>query len=124
MLNEVLPPKGVDYIVEQGTSGIWTYVKWNSGRLECHGNYVASIAINTSSGAYGGYRSALITVTAYPIAFTSTPTVIATAQGAGGWWVNNVADSNTTNAKFYLSCGASLSASSRNIAISTYGKWK
>ena len=24
-----------DYIVEQGTSGIWTYRKWNSGIAEC-----------------------------------------------------------------------------------------
>ena len=25
----------VDYIVEQGTSGIWSYRKWNSGLAEC-----------------------------------------------------------------------------------------
>lgn len=29
--------KEVDYIVEQGTSGIWTYRKWNSGLLEYWG---------------------------------------------------------------------------------------
>ena len=28
----------VDYIVEQGTSGIWTYRKWNSGIFECWGS--------------------------------------------------------------------------------------
>ena len=28
---------GVDFIVEQGTSGIWTYRKWNSGIAECWG---------------------------------------------------------------------------------------
>lgn len=114
----------VDFIVESGTSGIWYYRKWNSGRLECHGNYVANIAINTSSGSYGGYRSANITTTNFPVSFISTPTVLATAQGAGGWWVNNVADSNTTRPSFYLSCGASLSSSSRSIAISAYGRWK
>lgn len=124
ILNEVLPPKVADYVVEEGTSGIWTYVKWNSGRLECHGNYVANIAINTSSGSYGGYRSANITTTNFPVSFISKPTVLATAQGAGGWWVNNVADSNTTRPSFYLSCGASLSSSSRSIAISAYGRWK
>ena len=26
-----------DYVVEQGTSGIWTYRKWNSGVSECWG---------------------------------------------------------------------------------------
>ena len=113
-----------DYVVEQGVSGMWTYIKWNSGRLECHGNYVANIAINTSSGSYGGYRSANIAVTNFPVAFVSTPTVLATAQGPGGWWVNNVGDSNTTRPAFYLSCGASMASSSRRIAISAYGKWK
>lgn len=30
--------KGVDdYVVEQGTSGIWTYRKWKSGVAECYG---------------------------------------------------------------------------------------
>jgi hypothetical protein len=31
-----------DYIVEQGTSGIWTYRKWNSGIAECWGSYEQS----------------------------------------------------------------------------------
>ena len=31
ILNEVLPSVAVDYIVDEGTSGIWTYRKWNSG---------------------------------------------------------------------------------------------
>ena len=26
-----------DYVVEQGTDGIWTYRKWNSGKAECWG---------------------------------------------------------------------------------------
>lgn len=25
----------LDYIVERGTEGIWTYEKWNSGKAEC-----------------------------------------------------------------------------------------
>ena len=32
-----LPSFVADYIVEQGTSGIWTYRKWNSGVAECWG---------------------------------------------------------------------------------------
>lgn len=27
-----------DYVVEQGTNGIWTYEKWNSGKFICWGN--------------------------------------------------------------------------------------
>ena len=34
---ELLADLGADYIVEQGTSGIWTYRKWNSGLGEYWG---------------------------------------------------------------------------------------
>ena len=36
-LSELSQRLGVDYIVEQGTSGIWTYEKWNSGKAACWG---------------------------------------------------------------------------------------
>lgn len=36
-LKETIPEPAVDYIVEQGTSGNWTYRKWNSGVAECWG---------------------------------------------------------------------------------------
>lgn len=39
-----------DYIVEQGTSGVWTYVKWNSGRCECWGKVSTSNTIGTQDG--------------------------------------------------------------------------
>ena len=42
----------VDYIVEQGTSGIWTYRKWNSGIAECWGRktWSSPVAVTTSWG--------------------------------------------------------------------------
>lgn len=41
----------IDYIVEQGTSGIWTYRKWNSGIAEAWGNTSVTVVTQT---AYGG----------------------------------------------------------------------
>lgn len=44
-----------DYIVEQGTSGIWKYRKWNSGKSECWGQAESSNISNTAvNGWYGG----------------------------------------------------------------------
>lgn len=111
-----------DYVVEQGTSGIWTYRKWNSGIAECWGTYTASIAITTSSAAYGGYRSGALNLPTYPFTFTSAPSVTATAN-SGGYWVNNIGPS-TTGGSFYLSCGASSSATNRSIAFHVFGKWQ
>ena len=44
-------PMTVDFIVEQGTSGIWTYRKWNSGIAECWGKYTANVTIAKTWGA-------------------------------------------------------------------------
>ncbi len=51
----------VDYIVEQGTSGIWTYRKWNSGIAECWGR--TDIVVPTS-GAYAvAFPFTFVTIT-------------------------------------------------------------
>lgn len=116
---------GVDYVEEQGTSGIWMYRKWHSGVAECWGTYSASIAITSSSASYGGYRSAQITTTAFPTGtFSAAPTVTATSMSSGGNWVTNVEGSTATAIKFFLSCGTSSAASTRNIAFHAMGKWK
>lgn len=38
------------YITEQGTSGIWTYRKWNSGIAECWGKTAKTISTTTAWG--------------------------------------------------------------------------
>ena len=37
-----------DFVVEQGTSDIWTYRKWNSGIAECWGVSSGTTSITTS----------------------------------------------------------------------------
>lgn len=114
-----------DFVVEQGTSGIWTYRKWNSGAAECWGIYTASIAITTSAAGYGGYRSAQITAPNFPFTFTATPAVTMTGgAGFNGCWVNNMQGTNGTRAQFYLSCGQSNAATNRSLHIQAMGKWK
>lgn len=46
------PSTLADYVVEQGTDGIWTYRKWNSGIAECWGQ--TSVA-SRQYAANGGY---------------------------------------------------------------------
>lgn len=43
-----------DWIVEQGTSGIWTYRKWSSGISECWGKWTGTLSHNAT--ALGGYQ--------------------------------------------------------------------
>ena len=48
-----------DYIVEQGTSGIWTYEKWNSGTIKCWTtNYWSTPTLTMSAiSSSGTYKS-------------------------------------------------------------------
>lgn len=113
-----------DYVIEQGTSGIWRYRKWNSGVYECFGTQTASIAVTTSSPGYGGYRSGALSIPTFPITFATTPTVTATiGSGSQGCWVNNV-QPTTTGGSYYLSSGASSAATNRSIQFQVMGRWK
>ena len=59
LLKQILYKLGLiaDYVVEQGTDGIWTYRKWNSGVAECWGAHdIYSITNYTVILNYfGGY---------------------------------------------------------------------
>ena len=39
-----------DYVIEQRSSGIWTYRKWKSGIIECWGRNTLSVTINVANG--------------------------------------------------------------------------
>ena len=66
---------GVDYIVENGTSGEWWYRKWNSGRAEC-GIDDKSFGDVAHTNAWGGlYTSSNMSWGAYPFAFKNRPFV-------------------------------------------------
>lgn len=41
----------VDFVVEQGTSGIWEYRKWHSGRAECWGKWAVGMYIRNPWGS-------------------------------------------------------------------------
>lgn len=65
-----------DYVVEQGTDGIWTYRKWNSGVAECWGVYSKTLSISASS------HSAM-NPPAFPNIFDTTKSCIANVTGGG-----------------------------------------
>lgn len=82
-----------DFIVDQGTSGIWTYQKYASGVCECHGQF----QINSSSVTWNAYLSTGLNYgnfrVSYP--FNITDAIInATVNYCGG----NVGWVSTANA--------------------------
>lgn len=87
----------IDYVVEQGTSGIWTYRKWNSGIAECWGK--SSVASNTYS-ANNGQKNVVVT---FPFTFLSAPSVNVSGNIAGDIHTDfGFTESGATNAQTYL----------------------
>ena len=61
-----------DFVIEQGTSGIWTYRKWNSGIAECWGIHTMTSACTATWGSLY-YSNTPCPRIDYPFTFTSRP---------------------------------------------------
>lgn len=64
-----------DYIVEQGTSGIWAYRKWNSGIAECWAKMTSNDSL--AAGTHKAFSTPLPT-----FLINSTPFVITSGGGS------------------------------------------
>lgn len=75
----------VDYIVAQGTQGIWEYRRWASGIAECwiEEYTVPSITISSNWGTGNIYCGYIASPGQYPFAFKTAPIVIPTFSNRG-----------------------------------------
>lgn len=123
-----------DHIVERGESGIWQYIRWSSGVMECWGIYTHSTALTKAWGSLF-YSDTLLPRQNYPqwqsgsAPFVSKPMEIATAQ-CGGYaaWIYN--ENQGTNGAWasgiYGLCTAAKQTGSQTFYIGYYvkGYWK
>ena len=109
-----------DYIVEQGTSGIWTYRKWASGIAECWGTLV--FACTSSSQAGSNYYSNVIQS---DLPFTMSSAVVQATMSDGLAWVSNI-NAYPTHIAFRLMRSTKIQASDGNYTarITINGRWK
>lgn len=73
-LKETTPESAADYIVDQGTSGDWTYRKWNSGFAECW--WQKGISVSGGSVDTSNYID-------FPFTFIVPPIVTTGLRGGG-----------------------------------------
>ena len=74
---------GLDYVVEQGTSGEWWYRKWKSGRAECgvaSKQFEKQKMVTLGPGA-NMFRTQYLTFGAYPFSFAIRPYVSLIFEG-------------------------------------------
>lgn len=122
VLDEVLPSVAVDYVVEQGTSGIWTYRKWNSGIAECWGTHIETLSSYYTFTPFYAYYT---TVT-YPSGlFTAKPMLrygVAIGSGFSVAAGNMVGSATQTNLYALASTGGD--SQSCSFDIHAIGRWK
>lgn len=96
-------------IVEEGTDGIWTYRKWNSGIAECWGQGTKTLSNYATSGSFYGYYTDF----ALPSnLFTSISTHTYTATVGSGFTMSaSGMATSTTNFKVYALASVSGSQS-------------
>ena len=112
-----------DFVVEQGTTGIWTWRKWYSGIAECWGKNIVTVDITTQT-AESIYR-AQIGAIAFPFAFKSAPTCQVTVETSNGAWsaCNVRALAQYTPAVMLYRLG-SIAAQQCDIIYYAHGRWK
>lgn len=111
-----------DYVIEQGTSGIWTYRKWESGIAECWGSYSSSVAITSPLG--GMYYKTIGNIGFPSGLFVSAPIITATKNGnANG--LSFIQIFSVTSAGFTPEvANPSSQTYDLTIAFNAIGRWK
>ena len=119
-----------DYVVEQGTRGMWTYRKWNSGNAECWGSKTITVNVTEPWGPLfisGGIAATNVT---FPFTFVEVPTVNVNLSGtsSGGFIMvtGNVSKPATTTETgiFEICRGAYGAGMNYKFNYSIKGKWK
>lgn len=115
-----------DFVVAKGTSGIWTYRKWNSGIAECWGRKSNNVTVTSTWGNIYCCDNAIPSVT-FPFTFTNEPIVSATPfrNTGGNYWLYT--NGNTSGATpFYGIARGSAYSSTLAATVDLYvvGTWK
>jgi hypothetical protein len=115
--------KMADFVVEQGTSGVWSYRKWNNGRMEVYGT-----ASQTPTALSNGINSITVTL---PVSFVDTSFTVNITPAKCGLLVSGFGDCNSSNDikhtvnSFVLSYKYNHgTAYTTNFNIIASGKWK
>lgn len=98
---------GADYVIAQGTTGVWTWRKWASGIAEMWGVFGAdSLAVDNAWGSvyYGTWMLLDVNKNGrkYPFAFVDTPVVIATPYSSStDFWLLTDSQNNLGTPQTY-----------------------
>lgn len=109
-----------DYVVEQGTSGIWRYRKWASGLAECWG--VKKVELGTLSNWGGSFYTEQYSIgLPFPVV---TGLYLAGSAGQYQCLTNPKVSASDNAVKFQLICAHSMAGHSTNVLLQAVFTWK
>ena len=113
------------FIVEEGTSGIWTYRKWSDGIAECWGTATNNSIAFSSAIITSLYKSGDINVN-LPFTFTSIGAVNINANAVAGdyGWIGRTSYNLTSGIVLYQAFKRSSTTGSVVVYIDVKGTWK
>ena len=112
-----------DFVVEQGTSGDWTYRKWSSGVAECWANISAGQPSMMTAEGYG-YYAPIVSYNFPTNLFISVPVVSYAAQMGGSLGNFNISGINSALMQGYWWCTRQMNFSTCYLSTYAKGRWK
>lgn len=118
----------VDYVIETGANGIWSYRKWSSGRAECCGTLSVTKSVQTAFDGIELFHSIdSVGDVVYPITFAEIPSELASLQSASGvaWLAGcDKKNSKSNSGKYKIISPDSLANATYYITFNVSGYWK
>lgn len=116
----------VDYIVDSGVDGIWTYQKFKSGIAKCWGTFEFTTAIQTSVGEHLYQNTTAMSTIEYPITFKKVPTENVTIQSPGGlvWKASKELNTKEHTATYSLIGINKLGTATYRFSYNVEGFWR
>lgn len=110
----------VDYIIEQGTSGIWNYRNWASGYCELRAR--TSVTCEVTSVLGNCYRSEIQSITLPFTVYECTPQI--TCLDHNTWASGTYINETSSSVGVVIIRGASYASYKWNLSITVVGRWK
>lgn len=111
-----------DFVVDQGTSGAWTYRKWNNGTAECWGTLNGTLSPYTTINGFSAYEGSV----SFPSRlFTAVPNVQFQPYIGNGFAIPaRGVISTATQCKWVALSNVSAANTAVKIDVFAIGKWK
>lgn len=111
-----------DFVIEQGTSGIWTYRKWNSGIAECWAYSQITFDTSTSSSGISGFNMISAEVP-LPFDFLAYPSSTCNCAWSFTEWVECHCNEHRVLVRQICNTN-SMKVNPKYVSIQVIGRWK